>query len=365
MHGQCHTQRYTSPWCCVWCWGPSSWLAWGIAGASAWIWCGARRPCVLDLVLKECVGDGQLVEWAQLEEALTIFVHLANTVVSEGGRPCVMVSAHSCIEVPKDVESFIAGHASASMIPVKGIIEAVPFVSRRGQGWSIGAYEWLVLCVFASTWSEATQNQLTVVRQTGAWNSSQQRQLHGCVPPRCPFPARKKCSHVHAENHPWAAWSLVGPPHQCWDSQAPCQSSQSCVDRSRSVNHCCILGTLSSCSSWQSRVEPSCWCSSCSCLVRWFYNQPVGFPKHAKPQAPNGANRLWRGGTKLSGAARIKMASSNHPVSGMHKFLPLSTVTPGAQHSSPNAPWAYYHRWTTTLRVVPPPRVMLEWPLQV
>ena len=43
----------------------------------------APGDLVLDLVLKECVGDGQLVEGAQLEEPLTILVHLANTVVSE------------------------------------------------------------------------------------------------------------------------------------------------------------------------------------------------------------------------------------------------------------------------------------------
>ncbi len=37
------------------------------------------------LVLKECVGDGQLVEIAQLEKPLTVLVHLANTMVSNGG----------------------------------------------------------------------------------------------------------------------------------------------------------------------------------------------------------------------------------------------------------------------------------------
>ncbi len=47
----------------------------------------ASGDLVLDLVLKECVGDGQLVERAQLKESLTILVHLANTVLSEGGRP--------------------------------------------------------------------------------------------------------------------------------------------------------------------------------------------------------------------------------------------------------------------------------------
>ncbi len=41
---------------------------------------------VLVLVLKECVGDGQLVEGAELKEPLTILVHLANAVLSEGDR---------------------------------------------------------------------------------------------------------------------------------------------------------------------------------------------------------------------------------------------------------------------------------------
>ncbi len=36
-----------------------------------------------------------------------------------------------------------------------------------------------VPCVLASTWSEAAQNQLMVVQQTGARNSSQQSHLHG------------------------------------------------------------------------------------------------------------------------------------------------------------------------------------------
>ena len=79
----------------------------------------APGDLVLDLVLKECVGDGQLVEGAQLKEPLAVLVHLANAVVSEGRWPCVVVSAHLCVEVPKDVESFIAGHASDD--PVKGI----------------------------------------------------------------------------------------------------------------------------------------------------------------------------------------------------------------------------------------------------
>ena len=61
----------------------------------------APGDLVLDLVLKECVGDGQLVEGAQLKEPLTVLVHLANAVASEGGRPCIVVSAHLCVEVPK------------------------------------------------------------------------------------------------------------------------------------------------------------------------------------------------------------------------------------------------------------------------
>ncbi len=67
--------------------------------------------------------DGQLVEAAQLGEPLTVPVHLANTMVSEGGRPCVVVNAHPCIEVPNDVKSFVAGHTFD--FPVKSIIEAV------------------------------------------------------------------------------------------------------------------------------------------------------------------------------------------------------------------------------------------------
>ncbi len=62
---------------------------------------GAPEELVLDIVLKECVGDGQLVEGAQLKEPLTVLVHLANAVASEGGRPCIVVSAHLCVEVPK------------------------------------------------------------------------------------------------------------------------------------------------------------------------------------------------------------------------------------------------------------------------
>ncbi len=34
---------------------------------------------VLGLVLKECVGDDQLVEGAQAEAPLTVFIHLVNT----------------------------------------------------------------------------------------------------------------------------------------------------------------------------------------------------------------------------------------------------------------------------------------------
>ncbi len=91
---------------------------------------------VLELVLKECVAVGQLVEGAQIKEPLTVLVHLANAWVSEGGRACIMVNAHLCVEVPKDVESFIAGHASGC--PIKGIIGAVLLIGRRGQHWSIG-----------------------------------------------------------------------------------------------------------------------------------------------------------------------------------------------------------------------------------
>ena len=75
---------------------------------------------MLGLVLKECIGVSQFVEGAQLEEPLTILVHLANTVVSDGGRPCVVISTHPCDEVPKDVESFIAEHASDC--PIEGVI---------------------------------------------------------------------------------------------------------------------------------------------------------------------------------------------------------------------------------------------------
>ncbi len=106
----------------------------------------APGDLLLDLVLKECVGDGQLVEGAPLEEPLTILIHLANTAVSEGGRPCIMVSTHPCV-VPKDVESFLAGYASDC--PIKGIIEEVLLISRRGQSWSVGAYEsdWPLVCL--------------------------------------------------------------------------------------------------------------------------------------------------------------------------------------------------------------------------
>ena len=82
------------------------------------------RPCA-GPCSQRIFSDGQLVEGAQLEEPLTVPVHLANTVVSEGGRPCVVVSAHPCIEVPNDAKSFVAGHASDC--PVKSIIEAVLF----------------------------------------------------------------------------------------------------------------------------------------------------------------------------------------------------------------------------------------------
>ncbi len=61
----------------------------------------APGDLVLDLVLKECVGDGQLVEGAQLKEPLTVLVHLANAVVSEGGQPCVVVSTHPALKSPR------------------------------------------------------------------------------------------------------------------------------------------------------------------------------------------------------------------------------------------------------------------------
>ncbi len=61
----------------------------------------APGDLVLDLVLKECIGDGQFVEGAQLEEPLTILIRLHNTTVSEVGRLCIMVSAHRALKFPR------------------------------------------------------------------------------------------------------------------------------------------------------------------------------------------------------------------------------------------------------------------------
>ncbi len=87
---------------------------------SSWCQCldlGWRQETLcwtlFSLVLKECVGDGQLVEAAQLKESLTILVHLANTVLSEGGRLCIVV--------------VIAGHAF--YCPVKCIFSSTEEVS--------------------------------------------------------------------------------------------------------------------------------------------------------------------------------------------------------------------------------------------
>ena len=56
---------------------------------------------MLWLGLKEGVGDAQMVQCAELKEALTVVVHLADAVMTEAIRPGVVVCSHSGVEITK------------------------------------------------------------------------------------------------------------------------------------------------------------------------------------------------------------------------------------------------------------------------
>ncbi len=88
----------------------------------------APGDLVLGLVLKECVGDGQLVEAAQLEDAASD--HSRSSCQYHGVRRGPAMCQRPPRSPQGHVESFIAGHASDC--PIKDMVEAV-FASRRGQ----------------------------------------------------------------------------------------------------------------------------------------------------------------------------------------------------------------------------------------
>ncbi len=63
----------------------------------------------LRLGLEEGVGDAQVVEGAKLEQSLAIVVHLADSKLSKARGPCVVIGAHSGVEVTQEDQLFLAG----------------------------------------------------------------------------------------------------------------------------------------------------------------------------------------------------------------------------------------------------------------
>ena len=59
------------------------------------------------------VGDAQVVIGAQLEQSLSILVHLTHAELSQAGGSRVVICTHSGIEVAQESDLFIVGDAAA------------------------------------------------------------------------------------------------------------------------------------------------------------------------------------------------------------------------------------------------------------
>ncbi|KAL7870170.1 hypothetical protein SRHO_G00076670 [Serrasalmus rhombeus] len=75
----------------------------------------------------------------ELQQMLTILVDLANSKGTQTGRPRVMVSTNSGIEVAKEDEVFAAVDVLDDVIQVG--VELIFCLRCRGQGWGIGTNE--------------------------------------------------------------------------------------------------------------------------------------------------------------------------------------------------------------------------------
>ena len=93
------------------------------------------RYLVAGIHFEERVDDTEVTIDTQLKESLTIFIHLCSSMVSKTREPGGMVSADSCIEIPKQEQMLRVWDIVQSTVEI--FIETV-FVFRCGcKCWGI------------------------------------------------------------------------------------------------------------------------------------------------------------------------------------------------------------------------------------
>ena len=94
-----------------------------------------REP-MMQLHVKECISNAEMMVSAKLQQTLTIFVAFADAKMTKAVGPRALIVAHSGIEIAKKNQGFILRDVFDNFIilAVKGILS----VGARSQGWSIG-----------------------------------------------------------------------------------------------------------------------------------------------------------------------------------------------------------------------------------
>lgn len=94
---------------------------------------------MLGLDVEDGVHDTKIEMAEELKQALSLFIHVTITKVTQTGKPIHVVGAHSGVKISKDKQRVCARNVSDGRAEV--IIIFVFYTCRGGESWGVSTHE--------------------------------------------------------------------------------------------------------------------------------------------------------------------------------------------------------------------------------